>query len=75
MKSKPISKRPCPVCGSRHADELHRMAFILVPDASRFAEFMVSPFQDINIEHINHFSADTLNKLFEPESLLRAITY
>lgn len=43
----------------------HGMAFILVPDASRFAEFMVSPFQDINIEHINHFSADTLNKLFE----------
>jgi len=41
------------------------MAFILVPDASQFAEFMVSPFQDINIEHINHFSADTLNKLFE----------
>lgn len=41
------------------------MAFILVPDASRFAEFMVSPFQDMNVEHINHFSSDTLNKLFE----------
>jgi SAM-dependent methyltransferase len=41
------------------------MAFILVPDASRFAEFMVSPFQDMNVEHINHFSQDTLNKLFE----------
>jgi SAM-dependent methyltransferase len=41
------------------------MAFILVPDASRYSEFMVSPFQDINVEHINHFSSDTLNKLFE----------
>jgi SAM-dependent methyltransferase len=41
------------------------MAFILVPDASRFSEFMVSPFQDMNVEHINHFSPDTLNKLFE----------
>jgi SAM-dependent methyltransferase len=41
------------------------MAFILVPDASRFSEFMVSPFQDVNVEHINHFSSDTLDKLFE----------
>jgi len=40
------------------------MAYILVPDASRYGEFMESPFQDINVEHINHFSIDALNKLF-----------
>jgi len=47
------------------------MAFILVPDASRFAEFMASPFQDLNVEHINHFSADTLDKLFEHRGWVR----
>jgi len=41
------------------------MAFILVPDATRYSEFMVSPFQDVNVEHINHFSPDTLDILFE----------
>ncbi|MEI6209097.1 MAG: methyltransferase domain-containing protein [Desulfuromonadales bacterium] len=41
------------------------MAFILVPDATRYEEFMVSPFQDVNVEHINHFSPNTLDQLFE----------
>ena len=40
------------------------MAYILVPDAVNYAEFMVAPFQDVNIEHINHFSLTALNNLF-----------
>jgi SAM-dependent methyltransferase len=39
-------------------------AFIVTPDASRYTEFLDAPFQDFNIEHINHFSPDTLNTLF-----------
>ena len=34
-----------------------------VPDASRYAEFAWSPFQDFNSEHINHFSLVSLANL------------
>lgn len=34
-----------------------------VPDASRYAEFLHSPFQDFNTEHINHFSCESLSNL------------
>jgi SAM-dependent methyltransferase len=36
-----------------------------VPDASRYTEYLVSPFLDFNTEHINHFSEATLRRLFE----------
>ncbi len=41
------------------------------PDAMRYAEFIPSPFQDFNTEHINHFSTTSMNNLlrsceFEP---------
>jgi SAM-dependent methyltransferase len=39
-------------------------AFVVVPDASRYVEFLDTPFQDFNIEHINHFSPGTLRSLF-----------
>lgn len=39
-------------------------AFVLVPDASRYHEFLSAPFQDFNVEHINHFSPQTLRFLF-----------
>ena len=39
-------------------------AFVAVPDASRYAAFLDAPFQDFNIEHINHFSPGTLEALF-----------
>ena len=47
--------------------------YVEVPDASRYQEFLVSPFQDFNTEHINHFSSDGLANLcracgFDPES-------
>jgi hypothetical protein len=35
-----------------------------VPDASRYADFLVAPFLDFNTEHINHFSLTTLRRLF-----------
>jgi SAM-dependent methyltransferase len=34
-----------------------------VPDASRYADFVHSPFQDFNTEHINHFSRESLGNL------------
>ena len=37
--------------------------YIEVPDASRYAEFLVAPFQDFNTEHINHFSEMSLANL------------
>jgi SAM-dependent methyltransferase len=38
--------------------------YIEVPDASRYHEFVTSPFQDFNTEHINHFSSQSLSNLF-----------
>ncbi len=35
-----------------------------VPDATRYADFLVAPFLDFNTEHINHFSVGTLTRLF-----------
>jgi SAM-dependent methyltransferase len=34
-----------------------------VPDAIRYADFLHSPFQDFNTEHINHFSIESLCNL------------
>jgi len=36
------------------------VAYVEVPDATRYAECLVAPFQDFNVEHINHFSAASL---------------
>jgi SAM-dependent methyltransferase len=38
--------------------------YIEVPDASRYNEFLVAPFQDFNTEHINHFSQISLANLY-----------
>ena len=37
--------------------------YVEVPNASRYAEFAWSPFQDFNTEHINHFSLVSLANL------------
>jgi SAM-dependent methyltransferase len=37
--------------------------YIEVPDASRYADFVFSPLQEFNIEHINHFSQLGLKRL------------
>ena len=39
--------------------------YIEVPDASRYADYLFSPFQDFNTEHINHFSKSGLAKLMQ----------
>jgi len=36
------------------------IAYVEVPDATRYAQFLIAPFQDFNVEHINHFSALSL---------------
>ena len=36
------------------------LAYVEVPDATRYADCLVAPFQDFNVEHINHFSATSL---------------
>ena len=38
--------------------------YIEVPDAARYEQFLVAPFQDFNTEHINHFSMTSLANLF-----------
>jgi SAM-dependent methyltransferase len=37
--------------------------YVEVPDASRYKDFISSPFQDFNTEHINHFSLTSLENL------------
>jgi hypothetical protein len=34
--------------------------YVEVPDAARYGECLIAPFQDFNLEHINHFSAGSL---------------
>lgn len=36
-----------------------------VPDASRYGEFSGLPYQDLCLEHINHFSPESLAQLFQ----------
>jgi len=49
------------------------VAYIEVPDAARYRDYVFAPFQDFNTEHINHFSTISLTNLmrsqgFEPVS-------
>ena len=37
--------------------------YIEVPDATAYVQYLYSPFQDFNTEHINHFSQSTLRSL------------
>jgi SAM-dependent methyltransferase len=48
------------------ASSPHGRIFLEVPDAGRYADFLHSPFQDFNTEHINHFSCDSLRNLMAP---------
>jgi 2-polyprenyl-3-methyl-5-hydroxy-6-metoxy-1,4-benzoquinol methylase len=38
--------------------------FVEVPDATRYADQVIAPFQEFNTEHINHFSVDAVRNLF-----------
>ena len=39
--------------------------YIEVPDAARYVECLSAPFQDFNVEHINHFSVSSLANLMK----------
>lgn len=43
--------------------------YIETPDATRYADFLYSPMQDFNTEHINHFSLTGLKNLMGLHSL------
>lgn len=38
--------------------------YVEVPDASRYGEYTTNPYQDLYLEHVNHFSPSTLIALF-----------
>ncbi len=40
------------------------LAFVLVPDLERYVECLSTPFQEFSVEHINHFTAASLDALF-----------
>jgi hypothetical protein len=41
------------------------IAYIEVPDATRYSDCLVAPLQDFNVEHINHFSPTSLSNVLE----------
>nr|QOL00450.1 hypothetical protein [uncultured organism] len=41
------------------------LAYVEVPDARRYTDFLAAPFQDFNTEHINHFSLAGLDRLMQ----------
>ncbi len=43
--------------------------YVEVPDAARYTAFVTSPFQDFNVEHINHFDLASLERLFATNGL------
>ncbi len=42
------------------------LLYVEVPDAARYRDFLVAPFQDFNTEHINHFNLTSMRNLFVP---------
>ena len=46
------------------------MVYIEVPDAGRYTEYLIAPFQDFNTEHINHFSHRSLRRLMAKVGLV-----
>lgn len=46
------------------------LVYLEVPDAPRYAEHIYAPFQDFNTEHINHFSAASLDNAMQSRGFL-----
>jgi SAM-dependent methyltransferase len=46
------------------------LLYIEVPDASRYEGYSRAPFQDFNVEHINHFSHAALENLFRQKGFV-----
>ena len=53
------------VSALRRAVRAGGIAYVEVPDATRYAECLVAPLQDFNVEHINHFSPVALTNVLE----------
>jgi SAM-dependent methyltransferase len=47
------------------------LIYVEVPDASRYCDPYVAPFQDFNTEHVNHFSPVTLDRLLRRSGFTR----
>lgn len=48
------------------------LVYAEVPDASRYADFLVEPFVDVNVEHVNHFSPQHLDELMRRSGFVGA---
>ena len=59
-----VSDLPQAVAGIRQLTRPEGVVYVEVPDATRYAECLLAPFQDFNTEHINHFSGCALTNLF-----------
>jgi SAM-dependent methyltransferase len=46
------------------------LVYLEVPDAARYAEHIYAPFQDFNTEHINHFSAVSLDNAMQTRGFI-----
>ena len=49
--------------------------YIEVPDARQYANYITSPLQDFNVEHINHFSSISLENLILPLGFAKTDTF
>ena len=59
-----VQDLPSAVAGIRRLTREQGVVYVEVPDATRYAECLLAPFQDFNTEHINHFSGCALANLF-----------
>lgn len=50
------------------------LVYLEVPDAQRYAEFLVAPFHDFNTEHINHFSLRLLDAVMKAHGFELLVT-
>lgn len=46
------------------------LVYMEVPDATRYTDYSMSPFQDFNTEHINHFSQQCMSNLLQQYGLV-----
>jgi SAM-dependent methyltransferase len=68
------------VAGLNRILKLGGVAYVEVPDAKRYVDFLIAPYHDFNSEHINHFSLNVLDQLmrangFEPVMSQNKLVY
>ena len=50
------------------------LAYVEVPDASRYQHYLIAPFQEFNTEHINHFTLSSLHNLLAANGYHRRLS-